>query len=252
MDLNSSLFKLFEEPDMEIDEQRRKFLRKLGATGAVSITGIDNLSYQSVEKKLDDLYQEDFSDFNRERPDVLVDVFEIGDNKLEEDVIELLEAVHEENGVNLKIGRRKQNYPEKAFLEDYGGDVAKILGTDGYKGFVQDNVSSYMQEIGVQTLVTPGKVDEPEGWLEYDRGDEELYRTGFATESIALGSDNAFMQGYPGNHVEGKALVFIHELGHAYGLKHKDDPSNVMYENVDTRADLEYNQRQWEKIKENI
>lgn len=252
MDLYSSLFNFFEESkqmDIELDMERRDFL-KAGVAGATSMAGVYKLleDPQVSEEKLDEMYAGGFPGFDQDRPNMLVDVLEVGDNYLQEEVIDIVESVYDDNGINAIIGRREQDYPEEEFQQSYGGDAAKILGADGYSGFIRDQVSSPMINSAVQTVVSPGKADNPEGWLHY----EEKYRTGFATDSIALGSDKAFEQGYPDDVVKGKAIVLMHELGHAQGLEHTDDSSNVMYENVDLNADLEYSEDQWDKIKRSI
>ena len=235
--------------DTEIDMDRRNLL-KAGFAGATSITAGYNILHDSrvTEEKLDDLYMGGFPGFDQNRPNMLVDVIEVGNNYLQKDVIELVESVYDDNGINAIIERREQDYPEEEFHKKYGGNAAKILGTDGYSGFIRDQVSSPMIDSAVQTIVSPGKADNPEGWLHY----EQEYRTGFATDSIALGSDNAFEQGYPDDFTRGKAIVLMHELGHVQSLEHNNDPSNVMYENVDLDADLEYSNDQWEKIKKAI
>lgn len=249
MDLYSRLFNLLEEPDME----RRQFL-KSSIAGAATLFASGSLLEKShdFEEKLDDMYKGGFPGFEEDRPNALIDVIEIGDNYLQQEVIDMIEAVYDENGVNAIVKRRKQEYPEKKFYKHYGGDAAKILGTDGYNGFIEDQVSLPMRSSAIQAVVSPGKADDPEGWLEYDLGPEKMYRTGFATDSIALGSDNAFKEVYSDNFLRGKALVLMHEIGHSYGLEHIDDQSNVMYENVDLNADLEYTSEQWKKIRRSI
>lgn len=254
MDLYSSLCKFFEESkrgveEIDIDPDRRDFLKASTAGLTSASLGYKLLEKPQVsEEQLDEIYIEGFPGFDQNRPNMVVDVLEVGDNHLQEEVINLVESVYDENGINAIIGRREQEYPEDEFRRNYGGDAAKILGTDGYKGFIREQVSPSMFNSAIQTVISPGKADNPEGWLHY----EEKYRTGFATDSIALGSDTAFEQGYPDDFTKGKALVLIHEIGHAYGLEHTHEPSNVMYENVDLNADLEYSENQWDKLKMSI
>lgn len=254
MDIYSSLFNFFEESkmgvkDIELNMGRRDFL-KAGVAGATSIpVGYKLLEKPRVsEEQLDEMYVAGFSGFDKNRPNVILDVLEVGDNYLQEEVIDTVESIYDDNGINMIIGRREQKYPEEDFIKRYGGNAAKILGTGDYKGFVREQISSPMLSSAIQTVVSPGKVDNPEGWLEY----EEMYRTGFATDSIALGSDTAFEQGYPDDVIRGKTTVLMHEIGHVCGLEHTDDPSNVMYEYVDLNADLEYSDEQWDKIKKSI
>jgi len=233
--------------DRTFDIGRRDFLKAAGL-GATSIgVGYGFIENSGVsEDQLDELYIGGFPGLDQDRPNLIVDTIEIGDNYLQQEVIDIVENIYDKNGINAVIGRRKQDYSEENFQKYYGGDVAKILGSSDYTGFVENQVSSVMRKNAVQTtIITPGKPDNPEGWLHY----KETYRTGFANDSVALGSDKAFEHGYPEDPIRGKSLVLMHELGHAYGLEHNHDPSNVMYENVDLNADLEYSEDQWEHIK---
>lgn len=251
MGLYSRLFKLYEEsevdPDIELD---RRELLETAVTGTVSFSIARKLlkDPEPSQDSLEEIYGSNFRGYEEARPNLLLDVTEVEGNNLDQEIIDKVESIYDRNGINLIIAKRKQKYPQQEFQTRYGGEVARILGTDGYSGFFRENISSKMRQHGIQTVVTPGKPDNPRGWLEY----ENKYRTGFATDSIALGSNTAFEQGYPEDPEKGKQIILMHEIGHACGLEHVKEPSNIMYENVDLNADLTYSEKQWEKIKEVI
>lgn len=279
MELYSRMFNMFEESKL-MDKKvinRRNFLRGMagaialssqGSLGSSGYNGIP-LNYQydtGFQEKLDDLYGKDRPEFDEDQPNVLLDVIEVGDNYIQGELIEEVESIHDENGVNAAIGVRQESYPEDVFAEKYGGNVSKILGAYGYSGFVKNEVSQEMRDSAIQLIMTPGiREGDNEGWLECP--EKEMCRAGFAERSVvALGSDTAFEEKYNWieenkpdidleenyDFVDIKKLTLMHEKGHTYGLEHSDDPSEVMHEDPAYYAGPGYRPDEWDYIRRKL
>lgn len=272
MGLYSRLFNLYEESfvdwnrdtDFDIDMGRRQFLEAsamgLAATGGLNVltggsrgyTGVPSRYQQDQDfvGRLDDIYENGFSGFDQDRPNVLIDVIEVGNNYLQQEVIDQIESIHDEHDINAVVGRREEKYPVDSFREEYGGDVNRILGCNGYSSFMEkeDMVFPEIRDAAVQVVMSSGKPDDPVGWLEY----EGLHKTGFALDSVAMASDMAFEEGYSEEFIAGKTRVLIHEIGHSYGLEHSDDPEDLMYSEVDLNSDQDFTEQEWNTIKRRL
>lgn len=192
---------------------------------------------------------EGFAGFEPDHPNVLFDVISVGGHRIPEDVKEHLERTHEEHGIQGKIHRRSVDYPGERFLDRYGGDVGKILGTeDGYSGFVDDEVTEEMDEAAVQIILTPGAQQEREGWLQRD-GE---FLGGVAYESVILVSVEALRSHYDEQFKAGMYRTLLHEIGHVYGLEHAENPNSVMHEDVPIDSRLDLKPGQWKRIRERL
>lgn len=253
MALYSRLFNKFEESGMD-ELDRREYLGLVGAS-VLTLDGIyagDNEDYtgvspgymfdQSFHDRLDDLYIGGFPGFDEERPNVLIDVIEIGDHYLQQDVFESIEEVYDAAyDVNAVVGRREKSFPESSFLGGYGGDAARILGVGEYTGFVENRVSRELADAAIQVIMTPGEEEPRQGWLKYlpENAQEAIYRAGFTLDSVvALGSDSALQEKYGSEFLEGKKRLLLHEIYHSHGITHSEDPSDIMYPDVEVDADL--------------
>lgn len=208
----------------------------------------------NLEQELDNIYRQDFPGFEEDRPNVLVDVLPVGDRQLQDSIAEHVEEEHDRYGINAVVRQRKDSFPENKFIERYGWEDNSILGYGGNPGFVDQEVSDFMQSIAVPVVMSPGKPDSPEGWI-FNEGEGfqgNQWLLGSYMESVAFADDDAFQDEYGSDYLEGKLRLVMHELGHVYGLEHSEKNHDLMNPEVRLESDPSFRPEEWRRIRETL
>lgn len=181
-----------------------------------------------------------FSGFDPERRDLLVDARYIGETTVSEETKSALAGLFRANGIHLQWLDYPERYDRIAFERQYGYNAREILWSPW--SFYHQTIERRLKNVTLQLIVVPGFGEGPyhgklySPWTKFDSG--LGYVNGFNTGNRAVVTSR--------DDFETESKLILHEITH-YALCHSTDPTNTGV--MGTSEELDLLASEWEALR---
>ena len=198
----------------------------------------------AFEAWLTELFGADqFSGFDADRRDLLVDARYVGETGVCERTKSRLVELFRANGIHLQWLDYPRRYGRSTFERRYGYNASGILWSPW--SFYHREIERRLKNVALQLIVVPGFRAGPHReslyspWTKFDSG--EGYVSGFNTGNRAV---------VAGRHShEAEAKLILHEIAH-YALCHSTDPANTGV--MGTQDELDLQPDEWNALRDGL
>lgn len=208
--------------------------------------GSDPESFNSSQhESLYDSYPENQVDkLDYGAKNVIFDFHYVEGEILDDEHVESIETVFQDAGVNAKVLENETVLTEDEFHEHRPVDRELLVNESSlWSEYTED----FMKDTAIQVYFVPGKKDKPNrGELKtFDQEGDARWLEGLTYASENPRSVVSFDSPY---RVKGA----VHELGHAMGLRHTEDETDIMYVPITEETELGFDEKQSETMNSNI